>query len=76
MANFKRKYPRTHMTRHGNRGRTHWLNCWPAAWDRMFNTRPARRHDSELTRAILRNPQDADDATWYLGNHKPHNCYW
>ena len=75
MAHFRRRRPRT-STYGGKHGRCYWLSHWPAWWDRVFHTRPQRRLGRKFERAILLDRIEADDASWPLGNSKPHRYYW
>ncbi len=73
MAHYKRKRPRTAGGQQHSGG--YWLRHWPRWWDIIFHTRPRRRRDDALTRAVARGALDADNVAWSV-EHKPHRYYW
>jgi len=75
MANFRRKKPRTRTYGKGG-SRGHWLSHWPAWWDRLFHTRPARHADHQLEKALVKGVVDPDEALPKFDGHKPHRYYW
>jgi hypothetical protein len=72
--NYKRKRPRTRVRT--RKGRGYWMHGWPAWWDIVFHRRPRRRRDQERLRAIFAGHLDPDNASFELGNHKPHRYFW
>ena len=80
MAHYKRKRPRTSPTHgfHNRRDPLHfqyWGHNWPRWWDVVFHTRPRRRRDKELTRAVKAGLIDADNTVWSV-DKKPQVYYW
>ena len=89
MAHYKRKRARSRPAGRGRgwseasiRARLgkgvswNWISSWPAWHDLVFNTRPKRRLNRALERAVLMDRVDADDCPWPLGSCKPHRYYW
>jgi hypothetical protein len=76
MAHFRRNRPRHRTSPGGGRRSAHWLHCWPAWWDRLFHSRPARRRAKALTYKVLRGEIDADNAAWDVHRTRPHKYYW
>lgn len=85
MANYKRRRPRTQLTHSPWIGREirdpsspryyNWTGCYPRWWDIVFHTRPWRRRERAMLRAVLLGQLDADEAPWPVP-HKPHRYYW
>jgi hypothetical protein len=48
----------------------------PSWWATMFMNQPKRHRDAWLLDAVRAGKVDADDATYELGNHRPHVYYW
>lgn len=51
------------------------MGSYPAWWDRLFHTRPARSKNRATLRRVLIGTTDPDDAFWHDGR-KPHIYYW
>lgn len=51
------------------------MNSYPAWWDRVFHTRPARAKNRAILRAVFLGHRDPDNTVWRDGR-KPHKYYW
>lgn len=76
--NYKRKRPRTAPVTcyaptftHRRRGKC----TTPAWWNLTFHTRPKRRAETRVLRAIMLGA-DPDGVLWPVSSHKPHVYYW
>ena len=85
MAHYKRGYSRTVGRRKTDKWKGKkfdqgvpgwdWMGSWPRWWDIVFHRRPHRRRAAEVTRAVVLDKLDADNAVWPVSK-KPHNYYW
>lgn len=90
MAHHKRKRPRSLATRgssyNGLKRRLedrgvdietsyHFMRNYPRYWDIIRHSRPARQHNAQVARMVVKGDVDADDAIWMNGR-KPHIYYW
>tara|TARA_A100001391_G_scaffold201871_2_gene189947 strand:+ start:1696 stop:1941 length:246 start_codon:yes stop_codon:yes gene_type:complete len=48
----------------------------PGWWVNLFMTRPQRVEERRLCKLLERGLVDGDEATFPLGNRKPHKYYW
>ncbi len=76
MANYKRKRPGTSPTHGARNSGIYWLSNWPRWWDIIFHTRPRRRREKHMLKAVMSNRFDFDEACFDIANHKPHRYYW
>lgn len=85
MAHFKRKRSRTSPSggysnnamkhRLGSRYDEHaWIRNYPRHHDKVFHTRPRRRAEQRLERAVVKGA-DPDEINWPV-SRKPHIYYW
>lgn len=51
------------------------MNSYPAWWDRLFHTRPARSKAKRLAADIRASRRDPDNTCW-PDHRKPHIYYW
>ncbi len=54
---------------------TFWLSHTPKWWVKLYMTRPKRRQNTAVCRAIVKGA-DPDEMIYPLGNRKPHRYYW
>jgi len=56
------------------RKRRNWTCAYPRWHDKLYHTRPNRKRNRMLERAVLKG-SDSDGIVW-PHHHKPHNYYW
>jgi len=75
MAHHRRKRARINTPGSGRSG-GEWIDHWPAWFDLVYHTRPRRRRETALLKAVLDGTADPDNVAWPLGSSRPLEYYW